>query len=522
VALFSRRVCSVCGATNEHRLIAQHPRVQYQCRNCNAIVEQAKPDERCQDVHAPASDGAGIAPTLLEPIEPAPDGAPDLACNCLAFHALYATPHAPSCPWQPADYGASELASWALRVARALNTAVAPAPTLPPARNGKPTPAPMPAVVPPVAPHVIGPDNPRVATLDCCDETVVALENERDVLSLRASMQAGLAEGYKQRLAATASQLTDLKALSRGREEAHARVREERDAAIARAEAAEREYDMERDDHAEASHAWAKAAGECSAAEQVVAALRDQIERGGCAAAHAGETTYECDAAKPCGLCRLRGRAEAAERRADHNYDVICIRERERDAAVAVNMTLIEETTGGLTAPQLVSLARDFGWGNCAQKPMMVWKHTYTEVEQQIERYARGQRAGYVSGFDALQQQLAEHETLRIERDSARDERNAARRELAATRAATRAAGGHRFESETASEILQLVPDISAEMVRSLTEPARQVVASHTHARLIEISTQLAARDAEIARLRELNRTLAANRQAKDGGGDGE
>lgn len=56
--------------------------------------------------------------------------------------------------------------------------------------------------------------------------------------------------------------------------------------------------------------------------DRVVAGLRDQIEREGCAASHLGELTYECDATKPCGLCRLRGerdrlRAENAALRAD-------------------------------------------------------------------------------------------------------------------------------------------------------------------------------------------------------------
>jgi hypothetical protein len=35
-------------------------------------------------------------------------------------------------------------------------------------------------------------------------------------------------------------------------------------------------------------------------------ALKFQIDNEGCVAAHIGERTYECDATKPCGLCRLR------------------------------------------------------------------------------------------------------------------------------------------------------------------------------------------------------------------------
>jgi len=35
-------------------------------------------------------------------------------------------------------------------------------------------------------------------------------------------------------------------------------------------------------------------------------ALRWQVEHEGCAASHLGETTYECRADAPCGLCRLR------------------------------------------------------------------------------------------------------------------------------------------------------------------------------------------------------------------------
>lgn len=58
IALYSRRVCSSCGATNEHKLIAEHPRAQYQCRNCNAVNEQAKPDELAPDPVAAAVERA--------------------------------------------------------------------------------------------------------------------------------------------------------------------------------------------------------------------------------------------------------------------------------------------------------------------------------------------------------------------------------------------------------------------------------------------------------------------------------
>ena len=37
-------------------------------------------------------------------------------------------------------------------------------------------------------------------------------------------------------------------------------------------------------------------------------ALSWQIDNEGCAASHKGETTYNCDATKPCGLCRLRNK----------------------------------------------------------------------------------------------------------------------------------------------------------------------------------------------------------------------
>ncbi|HMA26005.1 MAG TPA: hypothetical protein VKO62_00100 [Solirubrobacterales bacterium] len=43
-------------------------------------------------------------------------------------------------------------------------------------------------------------------------------------------------------------------------------------------------------------------------------ALRDQVARGGCAASGLGETVYRCRTDELCGLCRLRHRAEAAER----------------------------------------------------------------------------------------------------------------------------------------------------------------------------------------------------------------
>ena len=37
-----------------------------------------------------------------------------------------------------------------------------------------------------------------------------------------------------------------------------------------------------------------------------------QIEVEGCAVSGPGETTYECAADKPCGLCRLRSQRDAA------------------------------------------------------------------------------------------------------------------------------------------------------------------------------------------------------------------
>ncbi len=41
-------------------------------------------------------------------------------------------------------------------------------------------------------------------------------------------------------------------------------------------------------------------------------ALRWQVEHHGCAVAHMGETTFECDATSPCGLCRLRHERDKA------------------------------------------------------------------------------------------------------------------------------------------------------------------------------------------------------------------
>lgn len=44
-----------------------------------------------------------------------------------------------------------------------------------------------------------------------------------------------------------------------------------------------------------------------------LAALRWQVEHEGCAASHLGETTYECRADAPCGLCRLRNERDQAK-----------------------------------------------------------------------------------------------------------------------------------------------------------------------------------------------------------------
>lgn len=46
-------------------------------------------------------------------------------------------------------------------------------------------------------------------------------------------------------------------------------------------------------------------------ANKQLAALRWQVEHEGCAASHLGETTYECRADAPCGLCRLRSERDA-------------------------------------------------------------------------------------------------------------------------------------------------------------------------------------------------------------------
>lgn len=53
------------------------------------------------------------------------------------------------------------------------------------------------------------------------------------------------------------------------------------------------------------------------------ARLLDQIETGGCAAAHIGERTYECRVDTMCGLCRLRQRAERAEEALANVLDVL-------------------------------------------------------------------------------------------------------------------------------------------------------------------------------------------------------
>jgi hypothetical protein len=49
-------------------------------------------------------------------------------------------------------------------------------------------------------------------------------------------------------------------------------------------------------------------------AEAKLRALQWQIDHCGCSESHIGELTYECDIQNPCGMCRLRIRAERAER----------------------------------------------------------------------------------------------------------------------------------------------------------------------------------------------------------------
>lgn len=50
---------------------------------------------------------------------------------------------------------------------------------------------------------------------------------------------------------------------------------------------------------------------ELDAATRRLDALRWQVENEGCAASFLGETTYECKADAPCGLCRLRSERDA-------------------------------------------------------------------------------------------------------------------------------------------------------------------------------------------------------------------
>lgn len=77
------------------------------------------------------------------------------------------------------------------------------------------------------------------------------------------------------------------------------------------------EVEDERDEAVSAMEEW-RARAEVAEPERDqfqkrVHALEDQIEHAGCSAAHEGERTYECRIEAPCGLCRLRTRAEAAE-----------------------------------------------------------------------------------------------------------------------------------------------------------------------------------------------------------------
>jgi len=82
-------------------------------------------------------------------------------------------------------------------------------------------------------------------------------------------------------------------------------------------------------------------------AERERDALRDQIAAAGCEAAHAGERTYECDVARPCGLCRLRTRAEKAERELRDMSERAGDAERERDEAKELARVLEVERDEG-------------------------------------------------------------------------------------------------------------------------------------------------------------------------------
>jgi hypothetical protein len=70
-----------------------------------------------------------------------------------------------------------------------------------------------------------------------------------------------------------------------------------------------------------------------------LAALQWQVENEGCAASHLGETTYECRADAPCGLCRLRAdrdRLRAALHNKQRRRD--SMKTQDKDLAVAREM----------------------------------------------------------------------------------------------------------------------------------------------------------------------------------------
>lgn len=82
-------------------------------------------------------------------------------------------------------------------------------------------------------------------------------------------------------------------------------------------------------------------------------ALRWQVEHEGCAASHLGETTYECRADAPCGLCRLRAerdRLRAAREECDAlGIQLVAAQERLRLTSVCVGVLRGVLIGGGFT-----------------------------------------------------------------------------------------------------------------------------------------------------------------------------
>lgn len=172
-----------------------------------------------------------------------------------------------------------------------------------------------------------------------------------------------------------------------------------------------------------------------AASERALAALRYQAQAGGCELSTVGENSYHCRADALCGLCRLRHRAEQAERDRDawrEKWEAL-------ETTRAVCCAQIERERDGWRArcENVMDAHPDGGWQARALDAERERDEAMTLAEERRD-YARAQNAKLSVECDDLRAQLAEVER---ERDAARSERDTLGRRVEDAQAALNECG---------------------------------------------------------------------------------